>query len=705
MQKLLARVARFRLLDPGSLRVQLTLRVWLVMILLFAINNALELSSARSTIVERVRREQEADSDYLAYGVKRWSLQLYQGLLVLSHSPVVRGLQPTAVQSYFDVLHRGFPSQQVRLYNRQGRLIAATGPRVGQTETMRGALLNRPYFHQAILGGFGFDIDVPVGGNASCLLLTGPIYSPDSSDLSAIFPSEYQAWISGLWHADASARGHSSLAAPSPSGKAPAGPGVGKPVGMIELCRPLNRLGVDSGLMDIAETTVLLSADNKHALDRPLDLQALPSHGSLVLLLSRDGHLIFPALTGLPRQGQLTPAQLQASPWGPFVRQAMASGLQPTFRNLELEGRHWLVTTRQVDAMWSLALIVDQASAYEGPDALLNRLVRNELLVLLFSALAIFLTCSQWARPIQRAGVAIRRLAAGDFEVQLPLDRRDEIGNLYRDIHETALHLRQFLKEQTAYAVTRKQIETGRAIQQSFLVDRLPQGANVSLAASFNPALEVAGDWYDAMEIQGITYVVVADVCDKGVGAALFMSVFRTLLRYEILRTAAERQVCSDYLASIVTLVNEYMAETHAESTMFATLFVAAVDPQNQRLSYICAGHELPFLLRHRAGLPLERLVVNGPAIGVFPGAVYTVNHLDFCSGDLLFAYTDGLTDARSPEGESWGLGRLEAQLAALQAGQAPAQEVVDQILEQVKAHMAGADPFDDLTMLALKAS
>ena len=336
---------------------------------------------------------------------------------------------------------------------------------------------------------------------------------------------------------------------------------------------------------------------------------------------------------------------------------------------------------------------------------MLWKLIGNELLVLLLAGLVINVTCSQAARPIQQAGLAIRRLASGSFDVQLPLDRPDEIGNLYRDIHETAQQLQRFLREQTAYAVARQQIETGRSIQQGFLVDRLPQTVHTSLAASFNPAMEVAGDWYDAIEVKEITYVVVADVCDKGVGAALFMSVFRTLLRYEILRTAAERQCSNDYLASIVTLVNEYMAGSHGDSTMFATLFVAAIDPQLRRLSYVCAGHELPFLLRHEPGAAPERLMVSGPAIGVFPGAVYEVKHLLFGPGDLLFAYTDGLTDARSPDGEAWGVERLATQLALLQGERAAAQELIDRILAQVHAHMAGAEPFDDLTMLAAKAS
>ena len=274
--------------------------------------------------------------------------------------------------------------------------------------------------------------------------------------------------------------------------------------------------------------------------------------------------------------------------------------------------------------------------------------------------------------------------------MDLPTDRRDEIGNLYRDINETAILLQQFIAEQTAYALTRQQIETGRSIQRSFLVEQLPCCDRADLAASFNPALDVAGDWYDAIPIDPVTYVVVADVCDKGIGAALFMSVFRTLLRYEILRRAAEFDSSDGCdLAVIVSMVNDYMAETHAASTMFATLFVGAYDHTSQALHYICAGHELPYVIRRDPALPLERLQVN---------------HLAFEPGDLLLAYTDGLTDARSPDGEAWGVERLTALLEQLRPEAPDAQGLLDRILGQVRDHMGPADPFDDLTMIALRA-
>lgn len=132
---------------------------------------------------------------------------------------------------------------------------------------------------------------------------------------------------------------------------------------------------------------------------------------------------------------------------------------------------------------------------------------------------------------------------------------------------------------------------------------------------------------------------------------------------------------------------------------MFATVFLAAYDPRDEQLSYVCAGHESPLILR---GHDLETLEVCGPAIGIFEGARFAIKHTPLHSGDLLFAYTDGLTDARSSADESWGLQHLRSLLLSLDPARITARGVVDRVNEVVDAHRGTAEPFDDLTLLAL---
>jgi len=697
---MLARVRRLHWFDRRSLRVQLTLRVWLAMIVLFAINNTLQLVATRKDISTRVLHEQRSDLDYLAYGVHRWAFQLYQSFLITRNNPLVQNLQPKGTQAYFDVLQRAYPARELALYDREGRLVAATGSHPKQTQAMRQELLNRSDFLRARSGEFIYEIGRSVLTGQTCFLMRAPVYSPGHEVVPPLDP-----WQGGLQQqAKVFGTPAAMFLEPAPVEALikPFKHDQQTPIGVITFCLPLDRLGQDSGLTLLHQyINSEIEWSNKRGFGQ-IRIESLPKAGSVLLLLTNDGHLLFPHLFGTS-SWILTPERLRGTHWGSVVAQALKSGSQSSFTNLKVKGRDYLLTTRAVDPVWSIALLVEKEFAYRRPDSLLWVLIGNELIVLLLAALVINVTCSQATVPIRQAGLAIRQLASGKFDVNLPLERTDEIGHLYRDIVETADHLRQFLIEQTAYAVTRKQIETARLIQQSFLVNRLPESPHLSLAFSFNPALEVAGDWYDVMEANDVIYVVIADVCDKGVGAALFMSVFRTLLRYEILRASAELQSSDNELTNIMSQVNAYMAETHRESTMFATVFVAAIDPGLQQLRYVCAGHESPFLLSQDAEHSLTRLHPTGPAVGIFPEAVFTVETQSFRSGDLLFAFTDGLTDARSPDGVSWGVSNLETLLVDLLRRPGSAQHVVDQIMQCVNQHMAGAEPFDDLTMLAVK--
>jgi len=699
-RNLLPRITRDRWPDTRSLRVQLTLRIWLAMITLFAINNALQLIPAHNDIRERVRLSQSQDANYLGYGVQRWSSQIYQSLTVIRNIQSVRSLLPEETQAYFDVLQRAFPAREFALFNRQGNLIAATNPHPKQSEANRRELLSRTDFQRALKGDFIYEVGKSVLTGKTCLLMRAPVYPPGMESLDGISSSIHSQHPGSQLTPKLD-----GLRIPHPiRTDQPTTPikQEASPIGVLTFCLPLDQLDQDSGLIELYNDVMSSIGSRQDFNNKPLSLNALPQRGSAFLLLTNDGHILFPELAN-KSSWLMTPQQVQNSPWGPLVDRALHSKNHAFFRDVWLNNRRYLLTTLRIDPVWSIALIVDRESAFRKPDRLLWTMIGNELLALLIAAIVINVTCSQAAKPIQQAGSAIRRLASGEFDIQLPLDRRDEIGHLYRDIHETGQQLQHFLKQETSYLVTRKQIETGRSIQKSFLVDALPKSSYASLAASFNPAQEVAGDWYDAIEVQGSTYVVIADVCDKGVGAALFMSVFRTLLRYEILRTAAAHQSTDNCLASVVCLVNNYMASTHQDLVMFATLFVASIDPTTSRLSYICAGHETPFIIRSEADSPLERLEVNGPAVGVFADATYTVNHISLRPGDLLFAYTDGLTDARSPDGTAWGLAHLESALTMLQSQQASAQDAINQILSAVTSHTGGAEPFDDLTMLALK--
>ena len=251
-------------------------------------------------------------------------------------------------------------------------------------------------------------------------------------------------------------------------------------------------------------------------------------------------------------------------------------------------------------------------------------------------------------------------------------------------------------KSQLLQALSRE-LQIGQRIQQGFLPMELPSLAGWSLGASCTPARQVGGDFYDAYALPGGALAcVVADVCDKGVGAALYMALFRTLLR-AMATQAARDEPLPQTLVRSVAFVNDYIASVHGHENMFATVFFALLEPDSGRLHYLNAGHEAPFVQQAPGAAPL-RLDTTGPAVGLEAGRRCTVQTLTLEPGARLLVYTDGVSDAlglSGPFGEA-ALG----QVLARETGSA--QALVDAVRAQLAAHVGSFEPHDDVTLFGL---
>jgi sigma-B regulation protein RsbU (phosphoserine phosphatase) len=267
-----------------------------------------------------------------------------------------------------------------------------------------------------------------------------------------------------------------------------------------------------------------------------------------------------------------------------------------------------------------------------------------------------------------------------------------------------------------------REMEIGRRIQASFLPEEIPQVPGWEIAARFRPARQVAGDFYDVFPLvqNRRLGLVMGDVCDKGVGAALFMALFRTLIRafaqqhYTLRwmdafsedlaapdirsRRAVLPSTGTSALKNAVELTNNYIANTHGSTFMFATLFFGVLDPSDGTLTYVNGGHEFPILV-NSAGVK-GQLPPTGPALGVFPGAQFEIQSVGIELGDTLVAFTDGVTEATNSNGELFGRERLYSLLARPFA---TAAELLDCIQAGVQEHMGGADPSDDIALLAVR--
>lgn len=247
-----------------------------------------------------------------------------------------------------------------------------------------------------------------------------------------------------------------------------------------------------------------------------------------------------------------------------------------------------------------------------------------------------------------------------------------------------------------------RELEIGREIQLGFLPDALPSPTGWELRAHFRPARQVAGDFYDAFVLpEGRVALVLADVCGKGVGAALFMALFRSLLRALAEPQFAAAPSVADGLRATVQGTNDYIARTHGRANMFATAFVAVLDPVTGALEYVNAGHEPPTIIG-AGGALRARLTPTGPALGLMPDLAFGVANERLAAGETLFAYTDGVVDARDLRDGPFGEERLMALLASEGTAAAGLLARIDAALS---AHMTTAAQFDDVAMLAMRRS
>lgn len=246
-------------------------------------------------------------------------------------------------------------------------------------------------------------------------------------------------------------------------------------------------------------------------------------------------------------------------------------------------------------------------------------------------------------------------------------------------------------------AALSRELQVGQRIQLGFLPAQLPQLAGWSLGASCAPARQVGGDFYDAYRLPtGTVAMLVADVCDKGVGAALYMALFRTMLR-AVACQSVDAETPQATLVRSVAFTNDYIAGVHGHENMFATVFFALLEPDSARLHYLNAGHEAPFLLQ-RPGDTVVRLGTTGPAVGLMAGMRCSVRSLSLQPGARLFLYTDGATEARGAAG-AFGEAALAHALAGPAAG---AQALVDDVCARLAAHVGCFEPHDDVTLFGL---
>jgi sigma-B regulation protein RsbU (phosphoserine phosphatase) len=263
-------------------------------------------------------------------------------------------------------------------------------------------------------------------------------------------------------------------------------------------------------------------------------------------------------------------------------------------------------------------------------------------------------------------------------------------------------------RTEEARRIAERDLEIGRQIQTGFFPTSLPNPRGWELEAHFQAARHVAGDFYDVFELQGGKQIalVIADVCDKGVGAALFMALFRSLIRVLSGSSNGAQPVKGPNSGShpAVTLlrtirsINTYIARVHERESMFATIFFGILNPQTGNIQYINAGHEPPIVIGAHA--LKATLAPTGPAVGLYDDLDFKVGQVRLEPGDIFLAYTDGVTDAQNKAGQAFGKKQL---FSAAVNSLASVEELVQHLRILLADHIRSQDQFDDITLLALR--
>jgi serine phosphatase RsbU (regulator of sigma subunit)/anti-sigma regulatory factor (Ser/Thr protein kinase) len=258
-----------------------------------------------------------------------------------------------------------------------------------------------------------------------------------------------------------------------------------------------------------------------------------------------------------------------------------------------------------------------------------------------------------------------------------------------------ALRVGQLVREQEAEAATRQryeqELEVARLIQQNFLPKELPDLPGWQVAAYYSPAREVGGDFYDVIPLpDGRVGLVVGDVTDKGVPAALVMSATRS-----VLRASAQRLLEPGI---VLERVNEHLFPDMPEK-MFVTCLYGVLDPETGHLRFANAGHDVPYV---RTADGVGELRARGMPLGLMPGMTYEEKETDLQPGDSVLLHSDGIVEAHDAERNMYGFPRLKETVAR----SGGSQDLIDAVLGDL-AQFTGAatEQEDDITMVAIQRS
>jgi phosphoserine phosphatase RsbU/P len=353
------------------------------------------------------------------------------------------------------------------------------------------------------------------------------------------------------------------------------------------------------------------------------------------------------------------------------------------------EGKATYIADTEKDERW--LTFPDQP--YEVRSALVVPIIRKERLFGLLTLIH--------SRPEHFGVESIELIEMTAVQVGVILEN----ATLYAKLEESFQRISQAKHKIEIYsAALNLEMEKGREIQRDFLPSEIPSVSGWEIEAFLYPAIQVSGDFYDIFELPFSRLgMVLADVCDKGVGAALFMALFRSLIRIYTLGSptsgsSSDHPVPTEQPLKAIHDTHSYIVRHHSKMGMFATIFFSVLDVKSGRLTYVNAGHEPPIILTSKGKTTI--LPPTGPAVGLLPEINLTSRQIQLDPGDILIAFTDGVTEAISPSNKIRGRNQVYLDLCKPFSS---ARETINHIKSETFNHISTAPQHDDITLLCVR--
>ena len=334
----------------------------------------------------------------------------------------------------------------------------------------------------------------------------------------------------------------------------------------------------------------------------------------------------------------------------------------------------------------------------QSRDKVRNEMFKLSAITAFAVALGSYVLASFLTRPIRTLVKDLRIVSLGDLDHKSKVQSANELGDLARTFNQMTDNLRQAQEVMIAQKATEHELNLATRIQQRLLPSEVPKVRDFDIAAYYKSAKEVGGDYYDFLRLgQNEISAVIADVSGKGIPGSLVMTMTRSLLRL-----AAKG---SKSPADIVKAVNRSLSPD-MNPGMFVTLLYFVVDVSTRKVNMVRAGHNGPILFSAKSNKMLH-LNPKGIALGLdHDGALFDseleVTQFVFQKGDVLVAFTDGVTEAKNSRGEDYSQERLVRVLR--NNTNQNAGKIQNYILADIDGHRGKTEQSDDITLMVIKA-